>query len=407
MAAKPWPPSQRQQNRAVILRKIVLNGHMSRRALALETGLTEASVSRITRELIQLGLLRDGEEYAHDGKPGRREIEVRLKTNGAFVVGVCLSAFARRVSIVNAEGKRVVSAEIPETDMADPLRALGTVTRTVRRMLKSAKLDSKRLFGVGTLIAGSVDYESGVLVHAPLLGWKDVDVAHILQRQLAVTVKVENVANAIAIAHGRRYKLGYPSRLLLVHVAIGMGASLLINGELVRAHGDEAAISHIPISAGTKQCVCGMRGCLATIATGRAIVESLPESLRTRIVAPTGTVGAAALENAIREANIGDPVIASTFEHAGYELGRTLVALTLALFPDTIVLAGPVSRAQPFIMGAKAGYESNLSPAVRHRCEIVVSDIDYITAAEVFGLEELVFSPRLDVSRLPRPWIEI
>ncbi|MDH3580897.1 MAG: MarR family transcriptional regulator, partial [Hyphomicrobiales bacterium] len=87
----------RRRNRDIVLRTIAAQAPVSRTQISRQTGLTGAAVSRITRELIEAGLVKEGDSIPTKGQVGRRNIRLELGDEGAFVLGIALTVNVRSV----------------------------------------------------------------------------------------------------------------------------------------------------------------------------------------------------------------------------------------------------------------------------------------------------------------------
>ena len=91
----------RDRNRNLVLSALLRGSGVSRHDLTSKTGLTHASVSRITMELIDEGLCYEGAAYRTDNQLGRRRVELRVNPDGGFVLALCLSVFSRMAVITD------------------------------------------------------------------------------------------------------------------------------------------------------------------------------------------------------------------------------------------------------------------------------------------------------------------
>ena len=95
----------RKFNRKAILSAIYLRSSVSRAGLVALTGLTNSGVSRITRELIEVGLVEEGSQLSRRSVPGRKETELSISGTVAHIIGISLHVDSRQIVLANALGE--------------------------------------------------------------------------------------------------------------------------------------------------------------------------------------------------------------------------------------------------------------------------------------------------------------
>ena len=222
--------------------------------------------------------------------------------------------------------------------------------------------------------------------------------ASVLEKRLKFPVKVETVGNALNIAHKRDAKdFRDGQTTLLVHVAMGMGASWIIDGIPHRAEHDERMIAHVPTTDGRD----GKTTSLLAEVSGYAVLCKLhgiqPD--------PAGHDFATHFEpdvlaQAISAAREGDPKLTSLFQSAGHKLGHHLFSICAALSPDQVTLAGPVPQIPVYGNAVRAGLTESFERLGFTAPCVTVSPMSFLRATELFALEEFLYGSRLDLKRL-------
>ena len=169
-----------------------------------------------------------------------------------------------------------------QRDLAVPLLTDAAITgtpgfvRSVARTIASLRTAHPRMVceGVGVSLPGRVD-ETGRLVFAPNLGWRDVDLRRMLESATGLPVNVENAANACALGElwfGRHDE--HLRHLVAVTVSEGIGVGVLLNGQLVRgANAMAGEFGHMTFDETGPPCCCGKRGCWERYASNSAAVD--------------------------------------------------------------------------------------------------------------------------------------
>src|SRR5262249_32968396 len=208
--------------------------------------------------------------------------------------------------------------------------------------------------GIGVSLPGRIDLATQRLVFAPNLGWRDVDLKTPLEVATGLPVQLENAANACALAEVwfGRHTEGVRD-LVAVTVSEGIGAGVILNGQLVRgSSGATGEFGHITLIEDGPKCRCGNRGCWEVYASNSAAVRyytratsgGRPNGSGSRSLTPTPT-----FEDILRLAENGDPKATDAIDQMATYFGKGVALLVTGLAPDVIVVVGEVTRLWPRI----------------------------------------------------------
>ena len=381
----------RNRNRVLVFGELLKGSGVSRHDLSRKTGLTHASVSRITKELIDEEICYEGAAYRAENRLGRRRVELHVNPDGGFVIVLCFSVFSRMAALTDITGKRRFETEVPARAARTAQASINFVGTWLDKLIASGKIQRSRLLGAGAVIAGSVDHSTGHLTNAPLLKWRNIAFRDLLTERLQCPVAVENVADALCLAYLDREYSGSGSHvhMFLAHVAYGMGASLVIDSEVVRRRGDEGWIGRFPLAGGD---LAGHKCVLQDVSSGEAILEQLERHLvNDQALNPVGNI-TRRLKAAVDASTKGDPVVEEIFHQAGAALGSALLPITAAYLPDVIVLAGPVASSAIYCSSTCSAYEETAASSGYESTRIVTNKTSYIEAAENLALRTHVYS---------------
>ncbi|MFV2179413.1 ROK family protein [Actinomadura sp. LOL_016] len=329
--------TMRGRNLAVVLEHIARHQPVTRARLAELTGFTKTTVSNLVGILDDAGLVVDGAPV-HEGERGRPGVAVSLRGDGAAGLGLevgvghlsaCVLDLARRVRY-----RHVVAAADRGREPAAVLAALAGLADEA---VAAAAGQGLTVAGAAVALPGLLDRESGVVRHAPNLGWTDVPVAGALA---GLPAEYDNEANLAALGElwfGGGARLGD-----FVHVSgeIGVGAGIVVDGRVFRgAHGFAGELGHLVADPSGPSCPCGGRGCLEQIAGQDALLRAAG--------VPTGD---APLDDLAARLAAGDERALAAADRAGRALGGALAAAVNLLDPDTIVLGGVYPPLAPWIV---------------------------------------------------------
>ena len=267
------------------------------------------------------------------------------------LIGIDIGA-SKLALVLGDEGGRRTSHWRRAMEATDrPADDLARIAEDVRELLAGAGKTSNDIGWIGVSAPGPMDLERGRLLHPPNLpGWEDVPVRSTLAEALGAPVRLENDANAGALAEWR-YGAGRGfDNVVYLTASTGIGAGLVLDGRLYRGRGGNAGeIGHAPVEWEGLPCVCGRRGCLEAYVGGAAWTRRLraitPES--SDVARLAGGVAKARPEHVVAAAKQGDAFARSEMERFNQYLARAITTLVFALEPDVVVLGTiPVSAGE-------------------------------------------------------------
>ncbi|WP_326812530.1 ROK family protein [Streptomyces scopuliridis] len=332
-------------NECVVIETVRLSGTITRGEIAHRTGLTQQSVSRIARSLLDRGILiEDAQRRATSGKP---RTPVRLCGTAAHALGIHIDPEVLTAVVIDLDGAIVRTRTRPVTADIDPAEFVERVAALGRETLAEARGSVREdgFLGIGVAVPGPVDIASGTVLGPPLMSaWGDLPLLYLLQEHFPCLVLMEK--DSTAAAAGERW-IGRDRRardFAYLYLGTGVGTGLYLNGDLYRG-----------ISANA-----GEFGQLCAIALGRVAEDGRPEILpecnppvsvpelavrggmRPVPAAPGGTPGSTAAYLAVCEAAAaGDPAAAAAVREVARAVGRGALGMVDLLDIDLIVLGGP------------------------------------------------------------------
>lgn len=379
----------RTNNRSRILQILRENDLVSRQELAERLELTPASLSRISKELIAQGICIEAPISRKGNHRGRPSVALQINAHGGYLIAVSISSYSRLISMIDITGQRHYKQEIPKDRLHSASLAIDFIGDYIETLIEEKGLNKNKIIGASFTLPGSINSRTGFLTKSVFLDWPEFPISAKLAERLGCPVYVENIGDALCLHYLDSSSPGKSkASIFLAHVSAGMGASIAIGGQIVRRLADEGWINDIVVPTDRDKGKAKVK--LSEISSGRSIIERLIGTKK--LVNHTGVEFNETLQFAITAANNGDKSIGDEFAKAGCALGASLVPLTIAYAPDTIVLAGPLLASQTYFEGVSEGYltaarEMDIQPS-----RVVMSSATYIEAAESLALQEFFFS---------------
>jgi predicted NBD/HSP70 family sugar kinase len=331
----------REHNLGIVLRRVAEQGPRSRARLAVETGLNKSTVSSLVADLIDAGLLRDSPVEERPARVGRPPQSVELDPDGPFVLGLEVNVDYLAVwasDLAGAVRHRAFVAN--DNRAASPEAVLGVLARLAEEALERPFAGNRQPALATVAVPGLVD-PGGELAIAPNLGWADVPVASLLNEALEnppYPVRVENEANLGAVAELVEGAGRGLSDFVYVSGEIGIGAGVVLRGELFRgASGFAGEFGHLTIDPFGPPCGCGGRGCLERLAGQDALLRLAGWDSRMRCEGTRPEWPGAMLADSARA---GHARTLEALSQVGHTLGIAIASLANLLDPEAVLLGG-------------------------------------------------------------------
>lgn len=318
----------RDINRRIVLNLIRTRQPISRADLARVSGLQRSTISLIVEELIEGNWVLEG---ATGRLPrGRRPTFLRLNDD-RVIIGIDIRPSQISVAVGNVNG-RFSSHEVMPTP-ADPKTAVHALLDRIQPIIRSA--GTKTIEGIGISLPGR--FSGGRLVFAPNLNWREYDLRAAIAKETGLAVELENAANACVLAAVWFDHQGSCRNLVVVTVSEGIGAGVLINGELARGlNGMAGEFGHVPLDPDGPPCGCGSHGCWEVFASNRAALRYYGES--------KAHPGCLSFPDLLSLADQGDTRAAKALETMAHYLGRGMRMIVAGLAPEKIIVIGELTR---------------------------------------------------------------
>jgi predicted NBD/HSP70 family sugar kinase len=333
-----------RKHRGEVLGKLYHQRSVSRSELSKSTGLSAATISRITRDLVELEVLREvPPARARVGRPSPG-----LEINGSYrtVLGISLLAPTLRLLLVDLRGEVLREAERPVDWSRGREGILEPLQKAVREMVRESESGVPPLSGVGVALPGQWDRKRGTSLSYPRVPeWKDVPIRGLLEECTGCPVSLIGYAPAMAVAERSRRPRSDVRNLLCVEVEDTVAMGIIANGEVLDgASGNAGELGHITVDPGGPRCYCGNHGCLETFSTCSTVVTEFAQK------SPGQDPPPMTFARVVERASAGDPLAVALCGRVAGTLGIAL-ATALNLFnPELLVLNGRFFHAEDVVM---------------------------------------------------------
>ena len=342
MKSKNGPANRqliRDINQNSLLNLIKTEGPVARTRLAELSGLSLASISYITGDLLERNLLL--ESGAAESTGGRKPVLLEIRPEGGFAIGLKLTEYEIIAVILNLNGEIVYSERYSFELRDHGKQAIFLLAEQVQALIGRSGLARAKMIGLGLGMPGLINSEKGICIDSPILGWYDVAISEPLGDLLNMPVYVDNDVNSLAI-YEKLFGQGQPfDHFLTITMGRGVGLGLVINGDVYRGGlGGAGEFGHTTVIIDGRQCECGNLGCLEAYASDWGILHTAQEMRGEEIPANSLQAPEHEILRLLDQARAGDIVALEAFRLAGKLLGVSLANLVNLLNPQLVLLSG-------------------------------------------------------------------
>ncbi|GHC27191.1 ROK family transcriptional regulator [Aidingimonas halophila] len=332
----------RRDNTLALLRSLRTHGPTARVDLGAMNGISSATVTSITADLLKQELIVELPHDAHrNGGRGRPKTLIELNRDAACVICVKLSINEVQIVVGDFSGHIRHSAHFTLTTQSlTPAQLSDFLETRISEVHATMKASWQRVAGICLAVQGVVSPVNGTIIWSPALGFRNASFADHLADVFNCPVLLENDANCIAriLAEQPEYS-SYPN-LVVIMLGYGIGMSVLIDGKpFLGSQGSAAEFGHSKYEPGGALCACGRRGCIEAYTSDYALYREA----RSMLALPAGDSAHPShdqMQTLTQLALQGDPVARQIYDKAGRALGFG-IANVLALFnPDLVLITG-------------------------------------------------------------------
>jgi glucokinase len=296
-------------------------------------------------------------------------------------IGVDIGGTKTAVVIAEKPPAMLARIEFPTLPEQGPERAIALIKQSIREIMRASGIGRARVAAIGVSCGGPLDQRAGTIQAPPNLAtWIDVPIASILGEEFGLPCRLENDADAGAIAE-HRFGAGQGTRhMVFLTMGTGLGAGIIADGRLIRgAAGQAGEIGHVRLSdtgpvgyhkAGSVEGWASGGG-IAQVAA-REVQEAAKRNEASTLALTLEKNGGLTAKHVAQAAQSGDAVAQRIVESTGNRLGQALAILVDLLNPERIVIGGLAMRlGESLLAPARLAMEREALPGSARICQVV------------------------------------
>ena len=336
--------------RNLILRSLLTNGQMSLTDLRNDTGITIPVVSKIIDSLKKDNLVVDVDSF-EQLQAGRPPSVVKINGSAGYIIGVDLDRIYTHFVVINLEQDIILKCDVKKSFLSNDESAINELEHEIQGVLNKARIDKATLLGIGISVPGIVNGPKGISVS--YLNFNEQPLQEFLSAKFKKPVHIEHDVKAMALGELWFGQARGRENVLCLKIDWGIGLGIIINGKIYYGNDSYSGeFGHLNIeSSHGELCYCGKRGCLETIASGRAIIKKVKDKLLTGqdslILKDVKNSDEVDFRNIVEAANKGDQFALEVLEDMAKYLGYGAGILINLFNPEMIILGGYIPSEAP------------------------------------------------------------
>jgi len=317
----------------------------SRAELRKKTGLSAAAVTGIVRDLIKKGYVRSsGLKVSGRGRPAemleydaRSRLALGIELHDHAILGVVTDLYARPLHIHSIE---------PVADGA------AAVSSAISQWLREVqpKMGAKECAAMGIAIPGLVNQNTGIIEWTTEFSLPQIPFVELLDEGGCANPTATNRTYAAALSEAWLGAAQDAENLVYIRLGDYLGGAILIGRVPYWGSASSAgSIAHLTVDPAGLPCRCGARGCLDTVASGRALARRAREEIKngrtsSLLERTGGNLGLVTGLMVVESAKDGDSVSLAVLREVGQWLGIAIGICVNLVGPDMVVIGGHIGR---------------------------------------------------------------
>ena len=301
---------------------ILVHGPQARGRLARRLGVSPATLTRVTRPLVETGILAEAGALRSPGR-GRSSLPLDVVPDARHFVGVKLTRESIYGVCVDLRAQVLDTEVVAEPSLAGD-EVVAAVTEVVSRLRSRS---DRPVAAVGVTVGGRVDGGETV-TDSPFLEWHDVPFRTLLAGEIDEPLFLANDVVGLTMAQqwfgfGRTY-----ADFALLTVGAGVGYGLVIDHRVVPT--EVNPVSHLPIDPHGPLCRAGHRGCMSAYVTSQSMCATAAAALGRPV----------SYDELLGLAEEGDPAAGRIVAEGARALGHATAVVTSLTGVERIILSG-------------------------------------------------------------------
>ena len=339
----------KEVNCARIYKVIEQNAPISRVKISKVSNLAPASVTKITRYLLEKGIITETERQASTG--GRCAISIKPNADKVYVIAIKIGRRQLSISLYNLQGERSLDKQV-NIEHKNSEQLLELLHKEIQTLINDQQEQNSNISAISITLSGLIDPREGKIIYTPADKLNNTPLAEILETAFNIPTFIGNHTRALALAEHYFGATQECQDSIVISIHHGVGSGIIVQGkQLLGENFNNGEIGHIQVNSTGEKCHCGNFGCLETEVSDNVIVQKVQDAINqgehSQLKGNTLTI-----DNIYQAAAYGDPLCERIVSRAASYLGKTIAILINMLSPEKIVISGKIVNAQNTLFNA-------------------------------------------------------
>ncbi|MCF3944126.1 ROK family transcriptional regulator [Oceanobacillus alkalisoli] len=317
----------------LLLSLIQKHKKMSRTELAKITNMSNTTVGKIIKELLEDGLVKEVGQVV--GDLGRRATLLKINSEGAYIIGVEINLDHSEIAVVSLNGTIVKRRILNLNANQSPETVLNVIILETKEIISEMSTDLfDKILAIGVNLPGLITWPEGKVLVVPQFHWREVNIKEYIEKELNFVVYIDTDTRTELLAEHLYGGLTNYENAVCLYIGSGVGSAVMVNGELVRGHDNMLGeIGHITIDPNGDLCDCGRLGCLQTFFCSSSLEKKAQKPLREIFTAY----------------ELREDWAVRLINQARLYIGLAISNISCIYNPEAILITGPMVRQYPQI----------------------------------------------------------
>lgn len=250
---------------------------ISRADIAKETAMSPTSITRITRQLLDLDLVTQEEPFSTG--VGRNGICICINKNAFYSAGISIDSDYVKVCVINGVDEVLgEEAEVLEERYYSPEEVLKKGKKVLDKLLEEKGIAQESIQALGIACVGNVDYETGYVHFASQMNWENFSISELAKKIFGLITCVDNDVKMSLIGATYQFPKMRNSDSVYLSIGAGVGAAVMYEGKMIRGWNNAVGeVGHVHFSLDNRKCVCGRSACSYTYISTPALLKICKE----------------------------------------------------------------------------------------------------------------------------------
>jgi N-acetylglucosamine repressor len=333
-------------NRVRLLGILFRDKMASRAQLARKTGLDAKTITNICNSLLEDNLIICGDiEIAGRGRPAEN---LMLNSKTAYAFGVDIGALQVTTILVDFKGDVHWQCKHKFEATKNKDYILKIVKQSIAAGLDSLdKSQHDKIKGIGICLPGFLNREEGIVLRSVNIpSSNNIAICSLLEKWFGFPAVIEESSRAMTLGEMWFGDKEYKNDFICIDLGYGIGMGIVHNGQLYRGANEASGeLGHMIVDSDGIECTCGKRGCLETLASGRALADFVNElQLKDDVYTSKGAM------KLYEAALAGNSQACKTIERAGMYIGMAVANVINLFDPGAVIVNGGLTGAGDLLM---------------------------------------------------------